>query len=554
MMNEFHPKVSIIIPVYNGARYLAEAIESALAQSYNNVEILVINDGSNDNGETERVALSYGNKIRYYSKPNGGVASALNTGISLMQGEYFSWLSHDDLYENDKLQRQIDALKELNAKKVVLYSDFSVFTTSTDKNILCKMKGVEPHEFRYWLTVENSLHGCTLLIPKSAFAECGLFNEQLKTTQDYDKWFRMASSYQFLHMNMPLVKARSHSEQGSISMADIALKECNDLLSHFTNALSEKEITTATGHSLCLSYAKIAASMWYRGFFQAGSVAMRLSFKNIFKAPPNEVIQALLPMIKGYCMYYIVKPSRKLLSPYMRQFLKRLFKGNISAKSQPQKASPVDKLRNMKLDEKFSLVYQENIFNGRKSRSGEGSDLTQTQIIREEIPKLVKEYNISTFLDAPCGDWFWMSHTNLNVDKYIGVDIVNELINKHKQEYADDKTIFEHKNLVVDSLPKADLIFSRDCLVHLSFEDALNIIKNFKATGAKYLLTTTFTERDRNEDLGDGFWRTLNMQLAPFNFPTPIRIINEGCTEGNNMFTDKCLGLWKLEDIFKEDR
>ena len=104
-------------------------------------------------------------------------------------------------------------------------------------------------------------------------------------------------------------------------------------------------------------------------------------------------------------------------------------------------------------------------------------------------------------------------------------------------------------NLAESELPKVDLIFSRDCLVHLSFKDALKIIENFKRSGSKYLLTTTFKGRTKNEDLGTGFWRPLNKQLAPFNFPEPIHLINEGCSEEGNMFEDKCLGLWLLQDI-----
>ncbi|MDD4547058.1 MAG: glycosyltransferase family A protein, partial [Oscillospiraceae bacterium] len=94
-----NPLVSIVIPVYNGSNYLAEAVDSALAQTYKNIEIVVVNDGSNDEGATEKVAKSYGDKIRYFSKENGGVSSALNLGIENMKGDYFSWLSHDDLYK-----------------------------------------------------------------------------------------------------------------------------------------------------------------------------------------------------------------------------------------------------------------------------------------------------------------------------------------------------------------------------------------------------------------------------------------------------------------------
>ena len=112
-------KVSIIIPVYNGERYLKEAIDSALAQTYSNLEVIVINDGSVD--RTEDIALSYGNKIRYFSKKNGGVASALNLGISVMQGEYFSWLSHDDIYLEDKIEKQMEILNNADNPNTIIW-------------------------------------------------------------------------------------------------------------------------------------------------------------------------------------------------------------------------------------------------------------------------------------------------------------------------------------------------------------------------------------------------------------------------------------------------
>ena len=109
----YQPKISIVIPAYNASNYLAEAIDSALAQTYPNVEIIVVNDGSKDEGATEQIALSYGDKIRYFSKENGGSSSALNMGIANMTGEWFSWLSHDDLYLPNKLERQIEYIHSL---------------------------------------------------------------------------------------------------------------------------------------------------------------------------------------------------------------------------------------------------------------------------------------------------------------------------------------------------------------------------------------------------------------------------------------------------------
>ena len=119
------PLVSIVIPVYNGSNYLREAIDSALAQTYSNIEVIVVNDGSNDDGATWKIAHSYGDKIRYFEKENGGVSTALNFGIANMRGKYFSWLSHDDLYYPNKIQVQIDALRKAGDMSKIVYSNWA---------------------------------------------------------------------------------------------------------------------------------------------------------------------------------------------------------------------------------------------------------------------------------------------------------------------------------------------------------------------------------------------------------------------------------------------
>lgn len=543
----FNPFVSIVIPVYNGGDFLAQAIDSALAQTYRNFEVLVVNDGSDDAGKTERIALSYGDRVRYCNKSNGGVASALNMAVNKMSGEYFSWLSHDDLYVEEKIERQIETLSLMSSQDIgraIIYSDYYVFTTDPEKTIPMRLRGVEPEDFRYWLTIENALHGCTLLIPKTAFTEMGIFDEKLRTTQDYDLWFRMAEKYRFFHIPEFLVKARSHPEQGSIKMSGLAIRECNALLSDFVADLTMNELQHSSRQTPALAYAQIATSMWYRGFLSAGWSATRLSFKSFPQSSFSASVSAIKIITKGIAMYYIIKPIRKFIPPHVRLAIRNWFE----PKELIEISGP-DSVRHLGLKEKFSKVYEENIFRGGVSRSGEGSDLVQTDVIRREIPRLLQELDIKTFLDAPCGDWYWMRHVDLPVERYIGLDIVEALVAKNQSEFGDAKISFQCVNLAEGNLPKADLIFSRDCLVHLSFADALKIIANFKRSGAKYLLTTTFAGRDKNEDLGDGFWRPLNKQLAPFNFPNPIRLINEGCTEGNNLFTDKCLGLWLLQDI-----
>lgn len=198
---------------------------------------------------------------------------------------------------------------------------------------------------------------------------------------------------------------------------------------------------------------------------------------------------------------------------------------------------------------KFTSVYRKNLFQGKESRSGGGSDLTQTARIRKELPLLLKEFGIRFLIDAPCGDLYWMREVDLPVKKYIGVDIVKEIVEINKTKFADQQRTFSELNISRDILPTADMILCRDCLVHLSFKQAIQIINNFKESGSKYLLTTTFINRSTNDELGRGFWRTLNMEKEPFNFPKPVRIINEECTEFDGKYTDKCLGLYLLNDI-----
>jgi hypothetical protein len=236
-------------------------------------------------------------------------------------------------------------------------------------------------------------------------------------------------------------------------------------------------------------------------------------------------------------------PSVRLIFSRLHALLRRL-----SASFLYNRASVRD-VAYLDIRSKFTKVYEDNVFGGVESRSGEGSNLVQTEVIRDEIPKLLAELEVETLLDAPCGDWNWMRATKLGSIKYVGIDIVAPLIEKNRAQFGSEFVQFLCADIATDELPKVDLIFSRDCLVHLSFEDAFQVLHNFKRSGAKYLLTTTFTRRSANDDLAAQFWRPLNKQASPFDFPAPLKIINERCTEGGGAFSDKSLGLWMLSDI-----
>ncbi len=300
------PKVSIVIPVYNGANFLAEAIDSAIQQSYDNIEIVVVNDGSNDHGATEQIALSYGEKIRYFSKPNGGVGSALNFAIEHITGDYFSWLSHDDLYYPDKVKNQIAFLKQLARDDVIVYSDFSAFTHHPKRATPYRLPGRPPQHFRYWLTLENAVHGCTLLIPREALLKYQ-FNETLRTTQDYDLWFRMAKTYQFIHLAEVLVNSRRHEEQGTAKMSDLCQREIDVLLTNFVTELTQEEVFAATQKSRALAYLHISAMLKMRSALAASAAAEKIANKY------KRVESAYISMIFFIKQYFYAGPKRVLL-------------------------------------------------------------------------------------------------------------------------------------------------------------------------------------------------------------------------------------------------
>lgn len=275
-----NPLVSIIIPVYNGANYLKEAIDSALAQTYPNVEILVINDGSRDDGATERIALSYGERIRYFSKPNGGVSTALNLGIQEMRGEYFSWLSHDDTYLPDKISTQVEAMQAI-AKPVIVYSDFERMNEQSETLNIIAIPTIPSEAMPYHLIVNKFIHGCTLLIPKICFEDVGGFDENLRTTQDYDLWFRLAQHYEFRHIAKPLIRSRWHREQGSF-IEEKHQSAVDEYTCDCLTKLTPESLTKMAGETdISKLYTRLAREFQKAGYHKAQRMALEIAAQHL---------------------------------------------------------------------------------------------------------------------------------------------------------------------------------------------------------------------------------------------------------------------------------
>lgn len=206
--------VTILIPVYNGGPFLTQAIESALAQSWPAIEVLVIDDGSDDDGHTERVCRSFGTRVRYLHRENGGVGAALNTGIAAMSGRYLTWLSHDDLYDPRKVEVQMKVL-ETQPEQCVIFGDYA--TIGEDGAVIAEIETGSGYrsDQPLWAILEGRINGCTVLLDRALLERHGGFDIGLPTTQDYELWWRLALHYPFVHVPGALVRHRVHEGQGS---------------------------------------------------------------------------------------------------------------------------------------------------------------------------------------------------------------------------------------------------------------------------------------------------------------------------------------------------
>ena len=197
----------------------------------------------------------------------------------------------------------------------------------------------------------------------------------------------------------------------------------------------------------------------------------------------------------------------------------------------------------------FNRIYNLNRWRDSESASGSGSRLESTEVIREELPRLLKKYGVRTLLDAPCGDFNWMKTVELDVDEYIGIDIVEELVETNRRQFSSDTKRFIKLDVVSDKLPSVDCIFCRDCLVHLSLNEAKQTIQNVVKSGAEYFISTTFPQVKRNVEIFTGEWHPLNLCKKPFLLPKPIELVVEQFISSD--VGNKCIGVWKVSDLLQ---
>jgi glycosyltransferase involved in cell wall biosynthesis len=210
------PLVSIITPVYNGEQFLLEAIESALAQTYQNFELLIVNDGSTDNSKAIITNYLNNTKIRYFEQQNAGVAAARNLALRNANGKYIGFLDQDDLWLPDKLSTQIRFL-ETNPEIAFVHSRQSYIQADGTPIADYAKDWVSDLHGKCFIELfkRNRIAVLTVLLRKDVIDEIGFFNETVSRVDDYELWLRICSKYPIGFQDEKLALYRCHDTNAS---------------------------------------------------------------------------------------------------------------------------------------------------------------------------------------------------------------------------------------------------------------------------------------------------------------------------------------------------
>lgn len=256
----YQPLISVVIPLYNGSNYVEEALKCAIAQDYENIEIIVVNDGSTDDGAGRDICMKYADRITYLEKPNGGCASALNYGIKAAKGAYISWLSHDDLYIPTKISHQVALLnQECIVPGRTIISNRGSLIDGEGKTLMhpsvSEKKYLDGLGFFKYLLFQKCVNGCGLLIPKSIFDSGLYFDESMRFVLDWNLWLKMAASGVGVYLDdAVLVKNRVHGGQVTVKQKQLHKVEAEKTVEDLYSFLQDKPVAFMK-ELYCFTYA-----------------------------------------------------------------------------------------------------------------------------------------------------------------------------------------------------------------------------------------------------------------------------------------------------------
>jgi len=267
------PKVSIIIPVYNCEKYIRECVESALAQDYEQVEVIVVDDGSTD--ATPRILKEFGDRICYIHQENQGAAAAFNHGLRVSNGSFVSWLSGDDVFLPDKIKRQINKFQE-DPDLAAVYTDYIRIDAEGHELEIVHSHCPPPEQFVRQYLAHGFVSAVSLLIRRECIDKVGPFDESLRAYEDYDMVLRLLQHYRLGYIAVPTVKYRWHS--ANMSHRFRLLQDCRDQI--FLKVLQNFASQEIFGNllerkNLGDSYEWLALTFARQFTFQAATAAMK---------------------------------------------------------------------------------------------------------------------------------------------------------------------------------------------------------------------------------------------------------------------------------------
>lgn len=263
-----YPLVSVIIPSYNQADFIDEAIGSVLNQQYANLEIIVVDDGSTDN--TKCLLEKYQSKITYIFQENKGPSSARNRGLICAKGEYIAFLDADDLWTSQKLNLQIQAIREDNAIGIVGCGFYVIDKTGKIVKTWVPKKYRDEDSFLSDLRIRNIFGNPSVaLMRRECLEKVGVFKEHLRFGEDWDMWLRVAKLYKLKMIDIPLVKFRKHFENKGYKKVKTIESNVKRIIED--NLDSKKRVERRKAYSymyvdlsrLCMSENKTLESMYY---------------------------------------------------------------------------------------------------------------------------------------------------------------------------------------------------------------------------------------------------------------------------------------------------
>ena len=496
--------VSIIVPTKNRSSLLKRAIQSLVDQDYSKIEILIVDDNSID--DTYSVVDSFRDpRIHYISANSNGRSNARNLGIKSARGEFLAFLDDDDTYQSDKISLQFNLARAFPEKDVFVGK--SLLKDMNDSQL--NDSGIQELDHNQ---IYRNFHPGIIMLPSLFFRFSRIremhFDPSLNRFEDLDFYSRnIINSTAFFHSD---IVANVYTHPGNSLSAPLAKKIPQEITS-YVRKLRLRGNYDGDGLSKLYSYYG-SALIGTNGFYWHGVL---LLLKGLWYGPNKKSLRNLKFVLN------VGKTGLKRFllwcNPTNLHFLGRF---------------------------KFKLIYKFKLFGKSESASGPGSDPKQTRILVRSLPKLFAKLEISSLADVPCGDFNWMREIDLGDIEYTGFDIVGELIKKNKIRYPSHK--FRQIDITKKSFNAHDLVICRDLTVHLSNKQIFNLLENFKKSGSKYLLTTTFPHVMENRDLGKEIWRPLNLEKAPFNFGPPLDFLLEESSE-SPLYPDKGLALWELD-------